>query len=982
MAREGARHVTMHPAPLSAPPAARLEAHPVLIEAKGAGLLGWRGEVRRLAAGRALEDALERLAPPLVLHAPATFRRLGLRPRPALDLLELYLLARPAQPLVPSLSGLAAALGEALPEAAGARLAFLRAAAGRLLADVEAARASLPEMMESLLDHLAAASWPWMKVLAGGAPEAPAGGEPRAVAPLAPWHRLPEWEERGGREPPTAFAVSEAEARRRLAEILGAGAEIRPGQADYAAAASHVFAPRAAPGEPRVVLAEAGTGTGKTLGYIAPASVWAERNGGTVWISTYTRHLQRQIETEMARLYPDPAVRRMRVVVRKGRENYLCLLNLQEALYRAGASARERIGLALIARWVLATSDGDLFGGDLPGFVAELFGTGLLAGLADRRGECIHAACPHWRRCFIEHNLRRVEGADFVIANHALVMAQAAHVRNWGEDEEGGQDAPTHYVFDEGHHLFDAADGAFALSLSARAALELRRFLFGSEGGSSRARGLRARLLDLIALDAKLTDRLEDVLALARLLPGPEIFDELAAGPEASGLLGASLESRPFTHLLILFDRQVRAREKGAARGLDADLEADLFPLDPEIPPVAARLAERLAGFELALKNLIAELGTHLAEAELDAAARNRLAAARRTLTRRALEQVIAWRDMLGLLERGEEDETVPPRFIHFLRRQRLRDGFDVGLYRHWLDPTEPFAATLLRPAHGALITSASLRDLGAGTVEAAWQAAERLTGGHHLPDPPGRVIVPSPFDYAAQTRVFIVSDLPIDDLDALAGAFGALFEAAGGGALGLFTAIDRLRRVHARLAPRLAERGLPLYAQHVDPLQNTTLVDIFRAEEESCLLGTDAMRDGVDVPGRALRLVVFERVPWPRRDILHRERRKFLGAGDPDRYDDLIIRSRLRQAFGRLVRAKSDRGVFVLLDRRMPSRFFSAFPTGVPIARLPFDAVLAATRAFLAPEREAAGRPGGNDLEGGDPGDGDRGDAVRDAIL
>ena len=112
-------------------------------------------------------------------------------------------------------------------------------------------------------------------------------------------------------------------------------------------------------------------------------------------------------------------------------------------------------------------------------------------------------------------------------------------------------------------------------------------------------------------------------------------------------------------------------------------------------------------------------------------------------------------------------------------------------------------------------------------------------------------------------------------------------------------------------------QADIPLYAQHVDAMGNATLVDIFRAEEDSRLLGTDAMRDGVDVPGNALRLVVFERVPWPRPDILHRERRVHLSHGDPKGCDDRIVRLRLRQAFGRLIRRATDRGVFVLLDRR-----------------------------------------------------------------
>ena len=143
---------------------------------------------------------------------------------------------------------------------------------------------------------------------------------------------------------------------------------------------------------------------------------------------------------------------------------------------------------------------------------------------------------------------------------------------------------------------------------------------------------------------------------------------------------------------------------------------------------------------------------------------------------------------------------------------------------------------------------------------------------------------------------------------------------------------------------------GIPLFAQHVDAMDNNTLVDVFRTEESSCLLGTDAMRDGVDVPGRALRLVVFERVPWPRPDILHRERRVHLSRGDTAGYDDRIARFRLRQAFGRLIRSATDRGVFVLLDRQAPTRLLSAFPPGVAVRRLGLAQAVSEIQDFLGP--------------------------------
>jgi ATP-dependent DNA helicase DinG len=211
------------------------------------------------------------------------------------------------------------------------------------------------------------------------------------------------------------------------------------------------------------------------------------------------------------------------------------------------------------------------------------------------------------------------------------------------------------------------------------------------------------------------------------------------------------------------------------------------------------------------------------------------------------------------------------------------------------------------------------------------------------------RVAVPSPFDYAAATRAFIVTDVRREDAAQVAAAYRTLFLAAGGGALGLFTAISRLREVHRRIAPALEEAGLDLLAQHVDAMDNATLVDVFRAEEDACLLGTDAMRDGVDVPGRALRLIVFDRVPWPRPTILHRARRARFGGARAGAIDDRIARARLRQGFGRLIRNAEDRGCFVLLDPRAPSRLLSVLPEGVTPRRVGLAEAVEAVRGFLA---------------------------------
>ncbi|HUC19693.1 MAG TPA: ATP-dependent DNA helicase [Acetobacteraceae bacterium] len=910
---------------------------PALVAAPGrAALLDADGVLHSLSAEEAAHR-LRRLPPPLLVHAPATFRRLGMPRLPCYDLLDLFAFVLPAHPAAPSPRGLAQALGEATPKRGlEAEAAFLPRLAEILLKRLAAARA-MPrnESAAGLAALMGRAGWSWAPFVVA-ALDRPA--EPPSPDGLRVWRRLPEWEERVPPPPPASHPVPAAEARARLAGMLGAGAEPRPGQSDYAAAATGAFAPREAAGSPQIVLAEAGTGTGKTLGYIAAASLWAERNRGPVWISTFTRHLQRQVEAELARLYPEPALRRRRVVVRKGRENFLCLLNLEDTVTAAlGRETTSLIPLGLVARWAGATADGDLLGGDLPGWLAELFGPATVLGLADRRGECIHAACAHWRRCFVEHTIRRAREADLVVANHALVMVQAA----WGGLDDAS--VPLRYVFDEGHHLFDAADSAFAFELSGATMAELRRWLLGAEGSRSRARGLALRIEDLLGEKSALREALDQTLAFARALPAPGWQGRLAE-PDAPRLFAAN----PAENLLREVRTQVRAR---AADDADAP-EADLHPVAPPLVAAGKSLARALARLEHPLKVLAQGLATRLREeAEtLEQTIRLRIEAAVRNLGRRALGPLTAWQDMLRQLEAPPPLPEEKPEQVHFLRLDR-RDGreSDAALLRYWLDPTQPFAATLGSAAHGLLVTSATLRDAGRADAEAAWRAAEARTGAAHLPGPPTRVSVLSPFDYANQTRAFIVTDVSIGDISGLAAAYRALFLAAGGGALGLFTAIRRLRAVHPHLATALEEMGIPLYAQHVDAMDNATLVDIFRTEEESCLLGTDAMRDGVDVPGRALRLVVFDKVPWARPDILHRERRRHLSDGEPGAYDDRIARLRLRQAFGRLIRAATDRGAFVLLDRRMPSRLLSAFPEGVVVRRVGLAEAVSEVRAFIA---------------------------------
>ncbi|CAK0777879.1 ATP-dependent DNA helicase DinG [uncultured Gammaproteobacteria bacterium] len=900
------------------------------------------GELVTLDLSRAA--ARVRSAMPLVCHARATARRLGLSSLAAFDLLELFAFVLPARFCLPTPRGLAVALELPEPQDPAEQALTLVLAAQRLLALlVEPGRAQRSDPL-SIAGAMAQGGWPWARFVLAvqgvNLESLPDDGRFRSAFQV--WRKLPEWAADAPEPQPGQVTVEPNDARRRLAEMLvrsrtGVGdsaggervSEARPQQADYAGAVSLAFTPRRFSDSPNLVLAEAGTGVGKTLGYLASATLWAERNRGAVWISTFTRNLQHQIDGELDRLFPDPEIKAKRVVVRKGRENYLCLLNFEEVSRGWVMTPRLAPALGLMARWLAETRDGDLQGGDFPGWLIDLLGGQMTLALADRRGECIYSACDHYHRCFIERSVRRARRADIVIANHALVMIQAA----LGGDGEPW--LPTRYVFDEGHHVFNAADGVFAGHLTARETTDLRRWLLGGESegaGRNRARGLRRRLEDLIGDSGATAEALDEVLNAARCLTGEGWVARLA-GDSPQG---------PTERFLALVRSQVMIRAHGQGSPYSLEVET-INPIEGLIEAAEA-LEQALRRLATPIEALAAALAARLDDeaVDLETDQRRRIDAMSRGLRRRRERTLMQWLGMLQTLRVG----AAPAGFVDWFGVER-HDGreADLGYYRHHIDPTEPFAATLGAQAHGLVMTSATLTD-GTGDPEKDWQAAEARSGAIHLPHPAIRAAVPSPFDYPAHTLVLIVNDVRKDETAQVAAAYRELFLAAQGGALGLFTAIERLRAVHARLVVPLDQAGLPLLAQHVDGLDVSTLIDIFRAEDAACLLGTDAVRDGIDVPGRSLRLIVFDRVPWPRPNLLHKARRAAFGGR---RYDDMIARLRLKQAFGRLVRRADDRGVFVLLDPMMPSRLNGAFPEGVEPQRVGLAEAVRLTRDFLA---------------------------------
>jgi ATP-dependent DNA helicase DinG len=858
------------------------------------------------------------------------------------DVAELFVFVCPAQNAVPTPNGLSRALGIAPVIDQGETL---RIVAGDLLRRLASPHYPLLRETAENANFLARANWPWAKlVLAALLTANPKLDVGTFATGLNVWDRVEEWEDDGLRPQGRNDAVTPEEATALLREALGSDAEARPSQRAYASAVTHAFAPRESAAFNNILLAEAGTGLGKTLGYLAPAWAWSKKNARPVWISTYTKNLQRQLDQETARVIPDPQERRLRVVIRKGRENYLCLLNMQEAFGRLQAGGTRGALLAcLIARWARISRDGDLVGGDFPSWIFSLFhDTGFdgetrfpspqSIGLTDRRGECIYVACPHYKKCFIEKNIRAGRQANLVIANHALVLQQAAIDYALGEtrtdEEEAAPGGLKRIVFDEGHHLFDAADSAFSSHLTALETAELRRWLRGPESERRRGRGLADRIGDLMSDDKGGEAMVEAVLQSASALPAQGFMHRIAEGTPH----GVTEK------FLALVRQQVFARNDEESLHTR---QTDCLPLIGGLAEATSALVDALLDLKRPMDRLAKALAAKLDDeaADLNTHERGRIEALSRSLRRRGEMMVGGWIAMLQRLGQASD-----PMFVDWfdVEQQAARE-FDVGFHAHWVDPTNPLAVSVLRPADGIVITSATLKDRPPAMPD-DWENAEMRTGVVHLPYPVKREGFESPFDYHNRARIIVVNDVARENMDQLAAAYRELFIASKGGALGLFTAISRLRAVHKRLASPLAEKGLALFAQHVDPMDTATLVDLFRAERDACLLGTDAVRDGVDVPGDSLRLIVMDRVPWATPTILERARKEAFGGAA---WQDMTVRLRLRQAFGRLIRTQDDHGCFVILDSRLASRFSTAFPKDMKIERLGLVDAIEAVAGF-----------------------------------
>ena len=586
----------------------------------------------------------------------------------------------------------------------------------------------------------------------------------------------------------------------------------------------------------RHLLVQAGTGTGKSLGYLVPALARVGESDQPIVVATATLALQAQIVSRdiphlLEALEPRPESQ-AQVALLKGRNNYLCLHKLEggypedepDALFDMPSST-SRVGeeVVRLREWADRTETGDR--------------DELKPGVSDRAwaqvsvsaAECLGRRCPLVEECFSEMARSRAAEADIVITNHALLAINAF---------EGMKVLPEHetVIIDEAHELVDRVTGAVSGSLTVamvrRAARSVKKHSKADSGALEMAAG-----------------SLETA------------FEGLAEG------LLKGLDGRLLTAISAVND---------AARTALSDTKPDGQDVDAGLQMARSRVSE------------VHDMSSRILEA--------------------SGEQDVLWISRQGGWENGRyvAASDTDPATLNIAPLSvglQLRDGL-------FADRT-------------VILTSATLTvgdsfDVAAGALGLQGEGAPRWTS----------IDVGSPFDYRKQGIMYVAGDLKPPGFGVHEGQLERLrelCEASEGGALGLFS------------SKRAAERAAEYMREHSDLnvlLQGESslkaLVEEFSEDVDSCLFGTMSLWQGVDVPGDSCRLVVMDRIPFPRPDDPIAQART--EAVNRHRGNGFMAVSahhaaiRMAQGAGRLIRSVSDRGVVAVLDSRVATKRYGGF--------------------------------------------------------
>jgi ATP-dependent DNA helicase DinG len=682
--------------------------------------------------------------------------------------------------------------------------------------------------------------------------------------------------------------------------------------------------------------AEAGTGVGKSFAYLLPAMTYALDNDERIVVSTATITLQQQLYGKDIPLVAAALGKQVKVVLVKGRGNYLCRRRLEDALRELSLDEDENNAVRAIAEWAETTGTGSR--SDLSFLPTE----GAWSRVCSEADLCMGMRCPERERCFVLAVRKECADARVLVVNHHLLFADLA-ARNEGAGYDNTVVLPPYrrIVIDEAHTVEGAATSFFSREFS-------RLSIFRQLGRLYRKRRA-ARSGLLLRLVSKIAGGREEDTLLEKPLESIQKIREAADTLDVNALELCRLEGT---------FRLVPIREEA----ISAVLVPNLLDLRRSILALADHIRDILENLE-------------------DDSAESPVVWEIKAIVRR-LETIAGV--CSSLLEYREHPDEVM-----WLERHNGSSGSDwVGFNVTPINVAPSLRDALFEPNKTVVCVSATLTVGGSGNL--SWSGPpdypdsvefRNAAGSGGLSDTEnfsgafaywsGRSglnlvnarevlfgIFPSPFPYSRSVLLAVPRDAPLPDEGSYRAfvdrAASALAGVAGGSALILFTSYEALRSAYAAARPVLEEQGILCLKQGDD--DRSRLLQSFLSDESSVLFATDSFWEGVDAPGDTLRLVILCRLPFKApTDPVFEARCEALERNGGNPFMELSLPEsvmKFKQGFGRLMRRSSDHGVVAVLDGRiLRKRYGAYFLRSLPKTRTSFadfDTVLREAEDFL----------------------------------
>lgn len=686
--------------------------------------------------------------------------------------------------------------------------------------------------------------------------------------------------------------------------------------------------------EDKHLLVEAGTGTGKSLGYLLPAIYSSVKTGEKVMVSTHTINLQEQLRERDIPLLTEVIPFPFRAAVFKGRQHYLCLRKFENKLIRRDfANPKEDvITAAQMLVWLTKTENGDDEELNL-GRGGDFWDT-----VSSESDSCLGRSCPWFRKCFYHKAKHEASVSDVVITNHSKLFTDI---------QAGHQLLPSYerLVIDEAHHLEDVAGKHLGLHMKYFTFVHTLTRLY-KDSRTGQLPSLRSSLATSGAEKAPgWIETIDSIFpALIEVKESWDKLSELLFGMMSERSDAAPGEPGQFVKRLL-------PTHKPETWDVYSTLENQIYVSVSEVLRKGERMLNEVKEDQddYSIDGLITDISG-------------------------LLKDLGSERDSLRYFMKLESTETV-----YWLEANGHYRSKSLQLFAVPIEVSEQLKAYFFDKKKSVVMTSATL------TVDKSFQFMIEQLGLQEASDQERLLtsILPSPFNYREQALLVIPRDFPsvkgsIGDshfVNTLVESLGESAVATEGRMLVLFTSYRMLKQVYEPLKERLAANNITVIGQGMDSGSRTKLTRRFQSKDASVLLGTSSFWEGVDIPGDALTSLAIVRLPFqPPNHPLVEAKSERLQQQKKNPFTKLSVPQaviRFKQGFGRLVRSSRDKGIVIVYDTRILDTYYGKYflysLPGPKMEHMPLSQMVPRISEWLEPAEigaESAAK-GGNDEDG-----------------